>query len=341
MNDKPELRQNIVSKEWILVAPGRRRRPGQFSSTGKDKPTPVTKCPFEDPQKTNEVDPLIWYSRKGAEHRFIQKRDWLLQVIPNRYPAVEAHRGKTCPVPRSMGIYRSMQGVGLHEIVIPRSHTKFLADMTDREAELIIRAYQDRILYHRDEQCLAYIFIFHNHGSRAGASVWHPHSQILALPIIPPDIQRSLSGSKLYMLEHKKCAHCEVIRHELKTGERIIYKNKHFIVIAPFASQVNFEIRIFPILHRGRFEDISSEERLLLASALVTVLRKLKKGLKNPAYNFFIHTAPILEDREYDYYHWHLEIFPKTSHLASVEHGTGVEILTVVPEEAAAYLRKI
>lgn len=341
MIDKPELRQNIVSKEWVLVATGRRRRPDQFVSNMKDKQTSIQECPFEDPETTNQVDPLVWYSKKGREAGSIKKKDWLLQVIPNKYPAVSEHTGKVCPVPLPRGVYKSMDGVGFHEIVIPRLHTKFLADMTAREAELVIRAYQDRLLYHKGEQCLAYIFIFHNHGSRAGASVWHPHSQILALPIIPPDVQRSLSGSKLYMHENQRCAHCEIIQWELKTSERLIYKNKHFIVIAPFASQVNFEMRIFPITHSSRFENISSMERHSFADALVTALRKIKKGLKNPPYNFFIHTAPILGDGQYDYYHWHLEIFPKTSHFASVEHGTGVEIVTVAPEEASAYLKKI
>ncbi|MEK7642858.1 MAG: HIT domain-containing protein [Patescibacteria group bacterium] len=341
MSDQPELRQNVVSNEWVLIAPGRRRRPQQFAKSVDDKPTALKNCPFEDPQVSNQVDPLTWYSKRGKEDRAISKKDWMLQVIPNKFPAVMKHVGRTCPSPFPYGLYKHMAGVGFHEIVIPRAHSKFLWDMTAREAERVIQAYQDRVLYHRNEACLEYIFIFHNHGSRAGASVWHPHSQIIALPIVPPNVQRSISGAKLYHHEHKKCVHCEMNKWELQQKDRVIYKNKDFLVIAPYASRLAFEIRITPLRHDARFENITPAERLSLADALTTALKKLKKALKKPAYNFFVHTAPISKNGDYDFYHWHLEIYPKTSHFAGVELGTGVEVVAIAPEEAAAYLRKM
>ena len=335
MIDKPELRQDVVSGDWVLVAPGRRRRPQEFVSGNHAPQTPKSQCPFEDPQKADNGEPLLWYSRTTGGRGPVG-RDWVLQVVENKYPAVARHTG-SCPVPLPRGLYQEMEGIGFHEIVIPRSHTKFLADMTADEAELIVRAYQERIVHYSKEACLAYALVFHNHGDMAGASVWHPHSQIIALPIIPPDVRRSLDGARRFWQGSRQCVHCNIIKWEKSEKERLVYSNSEFIVIAPFASHVNFEVRIFPIKHSSRFEEITRESRLLFADALTTVLRRLKKVLKNPAYNFFIHTAPI-ERGEFDYYHWHLEILPKTSHLAGVELGTGVEVITMPPEEAAKFL---
>ncbi len=339
MIDKPELRRDLVNSDWVLVAPGRRRRPQQFAKSAKDVPVPKKDCPFEDPQKAGNGEALLWYT-KSSEGSGQPPRDWALQVVKNKFPAVMRHAGRSCPVPLREGLYEKMAGVGFHEVLITRSHTRFLADMNTEEVERVVRAYQDRILWHKSEKCLEYIFVFHNHGRAAGASVWHPHSQIIALPIIPPDVRRSLSGAKLYWNEHKKCVHCEVVRQEITKKERIIYQNKGFVVLAPFASHTAFEVRIFPLKHQARFEDSNTESLKYFADALSGTLKKLKRALKNPAYNFFIHTAPI-EGGDYSYYHWHVEILPKTSTFAGVELGTGVEVLAISPEEAAAYLRKV
>lgn len=338
-HDVPELRQDVVSGEWILVAPARRKRPQQ---TGKIKEisTPRSLCPFEDPLITNSNgDPLAWYSSRGKENGSI-KKNWILQVIKNKYPALAEYSREACPSHESAGPYKKIAGVGSHEVVIPRSHTKFLWDMTPKEAETIIAAYQDRFQYHAEGACLEYIFIFHNHGRAAGASVWHPHSQLIALPIIPPDVRRSIRGSELYFHENNKCAHCEIITWERTQKERIIYQNKAFIVIAPFASRIAFEVRIFPLAHAPRFERMTPEERAYCADALVTTLKKIKKALRKPAFNFFIHTAPI-KGNNFEFYHWHLEILPKTSIFAGVELGTGIEVLGVPPEEAATLLRRV
>lgn len=337
MNLDPELRQNPVSGDWVLVVPGRQKRPHNFAAKDAQKPVPKSQCPFEDPQKSNGVDPLAWYSKEGRVDGPI-KKNWAVQVIPNKFPLVTHHQG-VCPTPVPHGIHRKMDANGFHELVIPRGHSTFLSDMRAEEAELVIRAYQDRILHHTKEDCLKYVLVFHNHGSAAGASIWHPHSQILALPIIPHDVYRSLYGSKKHFEKNKKCIHCEIISYEQNEHERLIYRNKEFIVMTPFAPHTSFEIRIFPLRHNSRFETISREERLYFADALVGALRRLKKVLKNPAYNFFIHTAPV-DGENHEYYHWHLEIFPKTSHLAGLEHGTGIRAVEMLPETAAEYLRK-
>lgn len=132
-----------------------------------------------------------------------------------------------------------------------------------------------------------------------------------------------------------------MLSFDLKNKERIVYENREFVILAPFASRAAFEIRIFPKSHNPHFESINTETCLLAADALRAALRKLSKGLKNPDYNFFIHTAPAQKGKDFSYYHWHIEIVPKTAIWAGFEIGTGIEISTIAPESAAKFLRNI
>jgi UDPglucose--hexose-1-phosphate uridylyltransferase len=231
-----------------------------------------------------------------------------------------------------------MPGNGFHEIIITRDHKKHLAIMPTENVVEVIKAYQERYLALMNYDFINYIFIFHNHGKEAGASIPHPHTQLVAMPILPADVKRSLEGAKNYQDEYKKCAHCEMIAWE-KEEKRLIFQNEYFIVFAPFVPRVNFELRIYPHQHLSNFEKITETERKYLAEALQKALYSLYKGLKNPAYNFFIHTAPC-DGKDYNYYHWHIEILPKTNTWAGLELGTGVEVLTIKPEEVAKFLRE-
>ena len=340
LNHLPELRQDLISGDWILLAKGRRLRPHELQYTRITKAPPKSSCPFEDPQKSTNGPPLLWFGNpsRGASAKGAAFKDWFLQIVRNKYPAVSYHM-KKCPLLLRDGIYTKMSGMGFHEVIITRPHARSFSHLSIKEAELVVRAYQERILTLLKEKCLKYILIFQNHGVEAGASVFHPHSQLLALPIIPPDVGRSLDGARRFYHRHRKCVHCLMINQELKQKTRVVYKNKSFVVLAPYTSRTSFELRIFPLRHQARFETISAADRVFCADALIAALRKLYKGLKNPPYNFFIHTAPV-ERRHFEHYHWHIEILPKTSKLAGVELGTGIEIIAISPEEAAAYLRK-
>jgi UDPglucose--hexose-1-phosphate uridylyltransferase len=336
MDQHSELRQNPVSGDWVLIAPVRARRPNQFSVDG-GKATPKKDCPFEDPQKAGNGEPLEWYTVSGERGHGSITKTWALQVIPNKYPLVTKHDG-ICPIPPREGFTRSMDAVGFHEVVIPRAHNTFLSDMKPEEAELIIRAYQDRILAHKEEDCLHYVLVFHNHGAASGASIWHPHSQILALPFVPHDVRRSIEGSRAWFEKKSTCVHCEIIAAEEASGDRLVYRNKEFVVMTPYAPHASFELRIFPRAHNSHFEEITEVQRLQLADALTAALRRLKKVLGDASYNFFVHTAPV-DKQDYRYYHWHVEIFPKTSTFGGVEHGSGIRVVEASPEAAAEYLR--
>ena len=329
-DNSSELRQNLVSGEWAVIATGRGRRPDDFAKGHKSGPAqPKENCPFENP----EGEMLVSYAKntEGEER-------WWVKVIPNKFPAF--HKGAPSS-PSKKGPYYWMEGIGYHEVIISRDHDRSIAQMSDEEIELILRACQDRYLAIRRDECIKYISIFQNHGQEAGASVYHPHSQIIAIPVIPPDINRSLRGSENYYHENGKCVHCVILEYEMEVKERLIYENEYFLAVAPYASKSAFEARIFPKIHNPNFEEIRPEERLALANALKTVLGKLHKGLDNPDYNFFIHTSPTKEYKNSDHYHWHMEIIPKTSVWAGFEIGTGIEISTRAPEAAAEFLRNI
>ncbi len=323
-----EFRQDPVSGDWVLLAPlrgGRHKFKGRVKTKlSKDK------CPFENPSKFGNAPPVLVYQKEA-------KDDWFLQVIPNKYPAVGPGDGDFV---YQQGLYKTQAGTGFHEIVIYNDHNRNLADFTKGEVKKALLAFQERYKSLALEKCVEYISIFHNYGQEAGSTVPHPHSQILALPIVPPDVSHSLSGSRRHFNKHNKCVHCQMLSQELKEKNRIIYQNRYMIVIAPFASRVNFEIRIFPKKHFAYFEKVKEQELDFLASALKSVFLKIYKKLKDPAFNFFIHTAPTIKSHNYDYYHWHLEILPKFGTFGGFELGTGLDIISVAPEKAAEIFKK-
>src|SRR3989338_64699 len=328
-----EMRKDAVSGEWILVASGRAKRPHAFRRKG-EKTSPMDDCPFEG-ERINGSMPLLWYPHPSSLKKDVLE-DWFVQVITNKYPEVMPHADRTCAVAGDDGPYERIDGVGYHEVIITRPHERSLGQMTVEEASLVVRAYRERFAALKKDPCIKYILIFHNHGREAGASINHPHSQLIALPIVSPDVQRSVHGSKKFYEAHAACIHCRMISWELEDKRRIVYENKYFLMIAPYASRISFELRMYPKIHDPHF-DLLPEERLKTAAdALTTALRKLDRALEDPAYNFFIHTSPTTDTTEH--YHWHLEILPKTSVQAGLELGTGVDVTVVKPEDVPSLL---
>jgi len=327
-NSISEFRQDPVSGDWVLLAP--LRSEGHKFEGRVEMKLPKSKCPFENPSKFGNAPPVLVYQNESQD-------DWFLQIIPNKYPSVGP--GNYNPS-RQKGLYKTQSGIGFHELVIFRDHDRYLADFTKEEIKKVLLAYQERYTSLAKKKYVEYISIFHNHGKEAGSTVPHPHSQILALPIIPPDISHSISGSRRYFREHDRCAHCQMIDEELKEKKRIIYQNKDMIVITPFVSRTEFEIRVFPKKHFAHFEKIKEGELAYLADALKFAFLKIYKKLKDPAFNFFVHTAPTIKSHDYSHYHWHIEILPKFDIFGGFELDTGIDIVSITPEKAAQFLRK-
>jgi len=323
-----ELRFDLVSKDWVVIATGRAKRPGDFAKQERQKEeTALKDCPFCHLETQGK--PVLEY--RGKEGKLE------IAVIPNKFPAF-SHSEHLHE--RALGPYSLMDGVGFHEVVVTADHQKSLAQMSVPQVRRVIDAYQERYLELANEKFINYVAIFHNHGREAGASVGHPHSQIIAIPLIDPDLQRSINGSRIFFENQSECVHCKMLEWDMEEKQRVIFENKEFVVVAPFASRVAFETRIYPKDHQPYFERIKDREKDMLAEALQFALSRISKGLNNPAYNFFVHTGPC-DGKDYSHYHWHFEIFPKTSIWAGFELGAGIEISVIEPEKAAEYLRNI
>ncbi len=329
-----ELRFDPVSKDWVLIATGRARRPEAF----RQKEVLHEVCPFDG--LGDQVCPVYALFR-GKEVLLSSGKacvpaQWTTIAIPNKYPAFGLQKSFET---RLVGPYQAADGVGFHEVIVTKSHTKDIPDFSLEQTKELLDVYCARYIALKDEEFVNYISIFKNKGSKAGATIAHPHSQLIATPITDSDITGSLEGSLRYFEQNKKCIHCEMLAWDRKDKQRIVYENDDYTIVCPFASRVAFEMRIYPRKHASYFERTTDTQRELLADALLTAMKKLSCALGDPDYNYFLHTAPA-DGGNYDHYHWHWEILPKTSTWAGFELGTGIEISTIEPETAAAFLRR-
>ncbi len=334
-----ELRSDLASRDWVIIATGRARRPETFKKEKRaTQSVPEKDCPFCN-IKTQEKATLVF--SKGKEVPFKEWRDlpedWSVVVIPNKYPAFRPY--PKLDLKKENTLYTKMNAVGFHEVVVTRDHKKQVAQFSKSKVKELMDVYQSRYLSLRDKKFVNHISIFHNHGQEAGASIAHPHSQIITTPLIDVDLQSALSSSKDYKNKERDCIYCKMNKWEMKKKERIVFENKDFLVVCPFASKTAFQTIVSPKKHHSRFEEMPEEQKESLAEAFGEAIRKTYKGLDDPAYNFYLHTAPC-DGNNHDYYHWHWTILPKTSTWAGFELGTQMEISTIEPERAAEYLRK-
>ena len=342
-----EFRKDPVSNEWILIASGRLKyylKKNKKFYMGRPYPrvrTPKTRCPFEKPFENISERIILGYGRHyDGDPKVFPKSDnrWEILLLQNRYPVVRHESKKVFR--RKLGIYEVLSGVGRADVLLTREHGQNFPKLDEWGAHTIFRAFRDRYKMLVKEKNIEYALAFHNWGSGAGASVYHPHYQVIGLPIVPPDIARTLLGSKSYFAKHKRCVHCDVIKEEKKIKRHIIAENEEAVAFAPFASRNPFEVRVFPKAHFSNLED--SPEELLCATAAILqkVLSMVEKKLGDPDYNFFVHSAPLVDGKKYNHYHWHIEVFPKLSTRAGFEFGTGIDVNSFDPSFVANILRK-
>ncbi len=147
-----------------------------------------------------------------------------------------------------------------------------------------------------------------------------------------------MDGAKRYLNFRDRCVFCDMVKQETEQGQRLVEETEHAIAITPFASRSPFEVWILPRAHQASFEADSEDVYRDIARTLRSTLRKLRKALGDPPFNFMLHSAPLgmghLED-----YHWHIEILPKLTSVAGFEWGSGFYINPTPPEKAAAFLR--
>lgn len=324
----PELRKDPVTGRWVIISTDRARRPSDFNRT-RILPNSNGHCPF-CPGRENETPPeILSYRENGNGH-------WNLRVVANKFPAL---RVEGVLEREGEGLYDRMTGIGAHEVIIESAeHKVSLAELPEKRVEDLFWAFRDRILDLKRDTRLRYVLLFKNHGEAAGASLEHSHSQLIALPVVPIQVQEEIDGGRRYYSFKERCVFCDIVRQESADGARVILETDEILVLAPYAPRFPFETWILPRAHSSHFETAHPSLIQSLAWAVRSTIRKLEKALEYPSYNFLIHTSPIQEG-PLAHYHWHLEIIPRLTRVAGFEWGAGFYINPTPPEESAQFLR--
>ena len=328
----PELRKDPIIDRWVIISTERGKRPVFFAE--EVPPAKAGMCPL-CPGNENMTPPEVYSIR--SDFSPANGPGWTLRVVPNKFPALRIEGGLD---KQGIGLYDRMNGVGAHEVIVETPiHGDTLSLMETEAIENVFIAYKERILDLAKDKRFKYVMVFKNHGSIAGASLDHSHSQLIALPIVPKRVLEEISGALGYYRYKDRCIFCDIIAQEREDGVRIVFENAHFIALSPYASRFPFETWIVPKKHEPYFVTLEKEDHFYeLAEALSTILKKYNKVLSTPPYNFMIHTAPFA-DGNMQHYHWHLEVIPRLTKLAGFEWGTGFYINPTPPEEATEYLR--
>lgn len=325
----PELRQNIITGDWVVVAPERAKRPRDFVIPKSVKIADKTKCPFcvgTEGYKANEKIRM-----HAAPHVY---------VIENRYPAFvtdDTEKSVRSFYPES-GFYRARASVGDHEVVVIEDHDTPLFKIPKLVMNEMMEVIRSRYIWMKEHEKVVSIMPIYNHGAEAGASIDHPHAQIFASGIVSNTVGREMDGADNYYGIAGNCVYCDMISHELMEKVRIVFENDKFIAINFYASRFPFETWILPKKHESQFEMTTKESMTHFSDALWEVLRMIDKTLENPPLNFFVHTLPTIIEESASF-HWHLEIVPRVSRYGGFELGSEVIINTMPPEEAAHYLK--
>jgi UDPglucose--hexose-1-phosphate uridylyltransferase len=327
----PELRKDPVVGRWVIIATERSRRPSDFAGEPVRPLAPACVfCEGREAQTPPEI--LAGRTTDGVPN----VPGWTYRVVANKFPALRIE-GELEPV--GEGLFDKMNGVGAHEVVIETpQHGGSLATLSIDAVADVLLAFRERMLDLKKDPRFAYVLVFKNHGEAAGASLEHPHSQLIATPIIPIMVSEELTGSSRYYELKERCVWCDMARQERRAGHRMILESHGFVAVAPFAPRFPFETWILPWRHRSAFEDSTEEELRGLASILGEFLRRMNRVLGDPPFNFMLHTAPFRE-AQLEAFHWHLEVIPKLTRVAGFEWGSGFFINPVPPEDAAEALR--
>ncbi len=322
-----EIRKHYFLDEYCIIAVDRGKRPSDFKKSGKDDVGSSSNCPF-CPGNEESTPPAVAVYKGGAvlkDEKDSIVRDWDVRCFPNLYPALSPDSSK---VKNADAGWIKHAGYGYHEIITETgSHTNHPSDLDDGEIKLLLKVYSDRIKYYSSKEGVAYVSLFRNHGRQAGASLLHPHTQIITSPLMPPKIENELKKIKT-----KNCPYCNIVEKEA-VSERLIEENEGWICFAPFYSKSPFEMWILPKKHKcnlNRFDQVGLDS---FAIILRNTLRRLKDVLGDPPYNYmFFQTG----GRKY---HFNVRIQPKISIEAGFEKSTEMYINIVPPEDAAKYLK--
>lgn len=348
-----EIRINpVVPSESVLVATARGMRPRKAEETvARDTRERVDTCPFCKGNEDKTPPTLAAYP---------DEENWEVRIVENLYPVLGDDR-KDAGL--SFGLQQVIDGYGRHEVMIDHHrHGIGIHEMSEAHLALLFGAYQERMaqLYASDPR-LRYVLVFKNFGPAAGASIPHTHSQLIATPVVPENVQSEMEHSRAHYRKYNQCIFCSLIdealtfeatiydresgeiRRRIDVGQYVVERGERFVAIKPFASRYEWEVHILPLTHRSDFLAESAEDLKNLARVMKRTMGRLDKVIGGAQYNFFLHSQPRGE--EYadcgPSYHWHLEICPRTNIPTGFELGSGLFVSTISPEDAAKQLRDV
>ncbi|MGA7179433.1 MAG: DUF4931 domain-containing protein [Thiobacillaceae bacterium] len=350
-----EIRVNpIVPTESVLVATARSMRPKKAEDLApRDTRTHVETCPFCRGNEDKTPPELL---RVPAE----DGHGWDIRLVSNLYPVLGDDRENAN---FTFGLQQTIDGYGRHEVFVDHPHHGIaLHEMSENHLAKMFRAFQTRVaqLYASDDR-LKYVLVFKNFGPAAGASIPHTHSQIIAMPVVPENVEAEVRNSAEHFRKHHRCIFCGLIdealtfeatiydrtsgeiRRKIDVGQYVVERGTHFIAIKPFASRFEWEVHILPLQHEADF--LSSPDKWMsdLARVIKRTMARLDAVIGGAQYNFFLHSIPhdSHQAANANSYHWHLEICPRTSIPTGFELGSGLYVNTISPEVAARKLRDV
>jgi UDPglucose--hexose-1-phosphate uridylyltransferase len=328
----PELRKDPIVGRWVIISVERGKRPTDFISPSSQRKRGGF-CPFCHGNEYTTPPEIIAFRSPDTKPN---SPGWTLRVMPNKFPALQISGDLK---KAGEGIFDKMNGIGAHEVIVETpDHNLSLATMPLKGVEDVLWAYYLRLTDLKKDKRFKYVMIFKNEGEAAGASLEHTHSQLIALPIAPKIVKEEIDEAKNYYALKERCIFCDLIAQELESGKRVIYENKSFVALAPFASRAPFETWIIPKAHESAFYPPNNDFSAL-ADILQRILKQIDRILDIPPYNFVIHTSTFFDEVN-EYYHWHLELLPKLTKIAGFEWGSGFYINPTTPEEAAKFMRE-
>lgn len=319
-----QLRWNPLTGRWVTVAAERVARPSDFAPRSLPvESEPDRPCPF-CPGNEEETPPALETYGPGGT--------WLVRVVPNRYPAFSG----TEPLRISdLGpVWRQAPGNGVHEVfVLSPDHKAGWGDLSDKQAALVMAALRDRMEDHARSSSVQYTQAIVNHGREAGASLEHPHGQLLGIPFVPGELADERRG---FERSGDVCLLCTVVSEERRAGHRVVLETEGALVVCPFWSGSPYELLVIPTACDAHLARARPRDLVAVGHALRDGLARLGSVIGDLAYNVVFHTAPHHAEIPF---HWHAHVVPRVSSVAGFEQGTGVMINLVAPEQAAEQLR--
>jgi UDPglucose--hexose-1-phosphate uridylyltransferase len=321
-----QLRLDPLTGRWIVISLDRAGRPNDFAHRQLAvEADPERPCPFCPGHEESTPPALETYGPRG---------DWLVRVVPNRFPAFS---GNEPMVVDHLGpVFTQAPASGIHEVlVLTPEHGASFADLSDAHAGLVVAAIRDRLSEHAAVPGLRYSQAIVNAGREAGASLVHPHGQLLAMSFIPREISDEQAGFARF---EGSCLLCTTIEAEESIAHRIVLSDEHVLVVCPYWSATAYEMLVIPRAHEAHLHYATPSEAAAVGKAVRTSLQRLRERLGDIAYNVVFHAAPY---RSEGVFHWHVHLLPKVTTLAGFELGTGVPINICPPEVAADELRAV